>query len=76
MTSLPAERLGLADRGRIAVGAVADITVFDPATVKDRATFQEPHQYPAGVPWVIVNGVPVVEDGAFTSRRPGQVLRR
>lgn len=76
MTSLPAERLGLADRGRIAVGAMADITVFDPATVKDQATFQQPHQYPAGIPWVIVNGVPVVENGAFTSRRPGQVLRR
>lgn len=76
MTSLPAWRLGLADRGRIAEGLVADITVFDPATVKDRATFTEPHQYPEGIRHVVVNGVPVVENGAFTTNRPGRVLRR
>jgi dihydroorotase/N-acyl-D-amino-acid deacylase len=76
MTAMPARRLGLADRGRIAEGLAADLVVFDPATVADRATFEAPHQYPVGIPWVIVNGVPVVEQGAFTDRRPGVVLRR
>jgi dihydroorotase/N-acyl-D-amino-acid deacylase len=76
MTSLPAWRLGRADRGKIAEGLVADITIFDPATVKDRATFTQPHQYPAGIPYVIVNGVPVVDQGRFTAHRPGRVLRR
>ena len=73
---LPARRLGLTDRGKIAEGLVADVTIFDPATVKDRATFTAPHQYPDGIPYVLVNGVPVVEAGVFTSHRPGRVLRR
>lgn len=76
MTSLPAWRLGLTDRGRIAEGMMADITIFDAATVRDRATFTAPHQYPDGIPYVIVNGVPVVDAGAFTLNRPGAVLRR
>jgi dihydroorotase/N-acyl-D-amino-acid deacylase len=76
MTSLPAQRLGLTDRGRIAEGTAADIVVLDPATVMDRATFEAPHQYPDGIPYVIVNGVPVVDAGAYTDARPGQVLRR
>lgn len=76
MTSLPAWRLGLTDRGRVAEGLVADLVVFDPATVSDRATFEEPHQYPVGIPYVIVNGTPVVDGGAFTDARPGQALRR
>ena len=76
MTGLPADRLGLTDRGRIAEGAWADITVFDPATVIDRATFEDPHQYPEGIPFVIVNGVVVVDDGRFTEARPGRALRR
>jgi dihydroorotase/N-acyl-D-amino-acid deacylase len=76
MTSLPAARLGLADRGRVADGMAADLTLFDPASVGDLATFSAPHQYPAGIPWVIVNGVVVVEQGRFTSHRPGKVLRR
>ncbi len=75
MTSLPADRLGLSDRGRIADGAWADLVVLDPATVRDSATFQQPHQYPVGIPWVFVNGVAVVENGAFTDVRPGQLLR-
>ena len=75
MTSLPANRLGLDDRGRIAEGAHADIVVFDPATVVDAATFEAPHQYPIGIPWVIVNGRITVERGAFTATRAGRVLR-
>jgi dihydroorotase/N-acyl-D-amino-acid deacylase len=76
MTSLPADRLGLTDRGRIAEGAAADIVVFDSATVTDRATFEAPHQYPDGIPYVIVNGIPVVDGGTYIDVRPGHVLRR
>jgi dihydroorotase/N-acyl-D-amino-acid deacylase len=76
MTSLPADRLGLGDRGRLVEGAWADLVVFDPARVIDRATFEEPHAYPEGIPYVFVNGVPVVDNGAFRDVRPGRVLRR
>ncbi len=76
MTSLPADRMGLGDRGRIRPGAYADLVVFDPATVVDRASFEDPHQYPGGIPWVVVNGVITVDDGAFLDVRPGRVLRR
>jgi N-acyl-D-amino-acid deacylase len=75
MTSAPADRLGFADRGRIATGKVADLTVFDPATVIDRATFENPHQVPVGIPHVFVGGVAIVRDGAVTGARPGAVLR-
>jgi dihydroorotase/N-acyl-D-amino-acid deacylase len=75
MTSLPAGRMGLSDRGRIAEGAWADITIFDPNTVIDRATFEDPHQYPDGIPYVIVNGIVVVTQGTFGEARPGRVLR-
>jgi N-acyl-D-aspartate/D-glutamate deacylase len=54
----------------------ADIVVFDPATVRDRSTFTEPHQYPEGIRWVIVNGVVTVDDGRFVDARAGTVLRR
>lgn len=76
MTGMPAARLGLKDRGCIAAGCVADITVFDQAKVRDVGTFEDPHRYPEGIPYVIVNGVPVVDGGRFTEARPGQVLRR
>jgi N-acyl-D-amino-acid deacylase len=75
MTSLPAEQFDFADRGRIAPGFAADLVVFDPKTVADRATFEQPHQYPAGIPFVLVNGVFVVRDGRHTGARPGVVLR-
>ncbi len=75
MTMLPAEQIGQSDRGRIAEGAWADITVFDEATIADRATFTDPHQYSVGVHHVVVNGVPVIRNGAFTGARPGHVLR-
>ena len=76
MTSLPAAKLGLPDRGRLAPGAVADVVVFDPAAVVDAATFAEPHRYPRGMPWVLVNGQPVIENGGHTGNRPGRVLTR
>jgi N-acyl-D-amino-acid deacylase len=76
MTSLSADALGLADRGRIQAGAAADLVVFDPAAVLDRATFETPHAAPEGIGAVVVNGVPVVLDGEPTGDTPGRVLRR
>ena len=76
MTEMPARRLGLRDRGRVAAGLSADLVLFDPATVEDRATFTEPHQYPLGIPYVIVNGVVAVDRGAPTAARAGRALRR
>ena len=75
MTSLPADRLGLGDRGRLREGKAADLVILDPATVQDRATFEEPHQYPVGITHVMVNGQWVVRDGQQTDARPGQILR-
>jgi N-acyl-D-amino-acid deacylase len=75
MTSFPAARLGLGDRGLLRPGMKADVTVFDAATVRDTATFERPHQYAEGVSLVLVNGVPVFESGSMTGTRPGRVLR-
>jgi N-acyl-D-amino-acid deacylase len=75
ITSAPADRMRLEGRGRIAVGAVADLVAFDPATVIDRATFEAPHQYPAGMPHVIVNGVVTIRDGEQTGQRGGRGVR-
>ena len=74
MTSVTAERFGLTDRGVIREGGWADLVLFDAATVTDRATFADPQQYPAGIPYVIVNGVVVVEHGEHTGALPGRVL--
>jgi len=76
MTALPAERIGLRERGQVRAGWYADLVVFDPETVIDRSTFQEPHQYPDGIEWVIVNGRITVEDGRFRDVRAGRVLKR
>lgn len=76
MTSLPASRLGLADRGFLKPGAAADVVVFSPVTLNDEATFETPKRYPTGVEQVIVNGVRVVADGEHTGRKPGAVLKR
>jgi N-acyl-D-amino-acid deacylase len=78
MTGMPAARLGggMRDRGVLREGAMADVVVFDPATVADRATFQEPHQFPVGIEYVFVNGVAAVDAGVFTDTRSGRVLKR
>ena len=76
MTALPAARLRLADRGVIAEGAWADLVVFDPAAIRDTATFDEPHQYPAGISWVIVNGQIAVDHSRPTGLLPGVFVPR
>jgi dihydroorotase/N-acyl-D-amino-acid deacylase len=75
MTSLAAQRVGLADRGLVRPGMYADITVFNPATVIDRATFEQPHQTSVGIEYVFVNGQMVLKKGQLTSARPGRGLR-
>jgi N-acyl-D-aspartate/D-glutamate deacylase len=74
MSSLPAQALGLQDRGQLRSGFWADIVLFDPATVADTATFERPKSYPIGVPYVLVNGVVVIDDGKHTGARPGKAL--
>ncbi|HEV2663595.1 MAG TPA: D-aminoacylase [Blastocatellia bacterium] len=74
MTSLPAQRLGLHDRGLLRPGMKADVVIFDAARVRDRATFADPHQYAEGVSFVIVNGSIVLDDGKMTEARPGRPL--
>jgi N-acyl-D-amino-acid deacylase len=76
MTSLPATRLGRSDLGRIAPGSQADVVVFDPETVGENATYENPHRYSRGVDYVIVNGQMVIEDGKDTGAAAGRVLRR
>jgi N-acyl-D-amino-acid deacylase len=75
LTTLPAENLGLKERGRLQAGYFADVVVFDPATVNDRATFAEPHQLAEGMKHVFVNGQQVVRDGEVTGTLPGRVVR-
>jgi dihydroorotase/N-acyl-D-amino-acid deacylase len=75
MTSLAAHRVGLKDRGLVLPGFAADITVFDPNTIMDQATFERPHQASVGVKYVFVNGVAVLDDGKMTAARPGRGLR-
>jgi len=75
MTAMPAEQLGLADRGTLKIGHAADVVVFNFKTIIDKATFQAPHQYPEGIDAVLVNGLPVVLNGVHTETRPGRVLR-
>lgn len=75
MTSMNADKISLKDRGLLKEGYWADVTVFDPKTVADRATYENPHQYPVGIPYVIVNGQPVVDAGNHTGALPGAVLR-
>jgi len=76
MTSAPAQKMGFRDRGVLREGYKADVTVFDPATVKDEATFTDPHRYASGIKHVLVNGVPVIMDGEYTGALPGKTLRK
>ena len=75
LTLLPAETLSIRERGRLAPGYFADITIFDPATINDHATFADPHHYSTGVKHVLVNGVPIVTDGEHTGATPGRAVR-
>jgi dihydroorotase/N-acyl-D-amino-acid deacylase len=74
MSALPAQRLGLVDRGVLRPGLKADVAIFDPAKVRDTATFEKPHAYADGVTYVIINGEVAFESGAMTAARSGRVL--
>jgi N-acyl-D-amino-acid deacylase len=76
MTSLPARTFGFRDRGLVREGFAADLVLFDPDRVQDKASYQQPHQFSEGFDFVLVNGTPVVEDGKLTGARPGRILRR
>ncbi len=76
MTSFNAEKLGIEDRGTIAAGMKADLAVFDPDLVLDQATFENPHQFPVGIDYVVVNGVVTLEKGEYTGVRSGRILRK
>ena len=83
MSGLSAKTLGLSDaskvdvpRGLIRKGFAADILIFDPQNIRDKATYENPHQLAEGLDWVVVNGVPVIEDGKFTENQPGKVIRK
>lgn len=75
MTSMSADQIGQRERGRLASGMFADLTIFDPETIADRATYTDPHQFPAGIRHVIVNGTTVIDNGALTGAMPGRVLK-
>jgi dihydroorotase/N-acyl-D-amino-acid deacylase len=75
MTSLPASRMRLTDRGVLRPGMRADVVAFDPDQVRERSTYSDPTHYSEGIPYVVVNGVLVVDEGRITSARPGRILR-
>ena len=75
MTSLPAQTFGFRDRGMVREGFAADLVIFDEKMIGDRATFEKPHQYPAGISYVLVNGGLVLANEQMTGERPGQALR-
>lgn len=76
LTASPAARLGLYDRGIVKEGLAADLVIFDPETIQDRATLENPHQYPEGIPYVFVNGEMVIENGTHSGKLPGKVLTK
>ena len=76
MTGMAAARIGLRERGLVQPGYFADLTIFDPATVKDESTYPDPHRYPTGIPYVVINGTLVVDDNHTVARRTGHVLTR
>jgi N-acyl-D-amino-acid deacylase len=75
LTSFPASNLGLKDRGHLAPGMMADVAIFDPATIADKATFEQPQQFAVGMRHVMVNGQPVMLNGEMTKARPGRAVR-
>jgi N-acyl-D-amino-acid deacylase len=75
MTSAPAQKMGLWDRGLLREGMWADITVFNPNTIIDHATFDDPHRHPSGIEYVVINGQLVISHGAHTGILAGRVLR-
>lgn len=75
LSALPAQTLGIEDRGRLEVGRYADVVIFDPATIADRSTFADPHRYAVGMRHVFINGVQVLADGEHTGARPGRFVR-
>ncbi|HEY0026702.1 MAG TPA: D-aminoacylase [Allosphingosinicella sp.] len=75
LSALPADNLRISDRGRLKVGNFADVAVFDPAKIGDRATYEQPHAYAVGMRHVLVNGVPVLRDGSHTGASPGRAIR-
>jgi N-acyl-D-amino-acid deacylase len=75
LTSLPAKNLKLKQRGMLREGYFADVVVFNPDTIRDHATFADPHQYSTGVQHVIVNGVPVLSNGEHTGATPGRFVK-
>jgi N-acyl-D-amino-acid deacylase len=75
LTSLPAANLRIKERGQLAPGYFADIVVFDPKTIADHATYEQPHRYATGVRHVWVNGIQVLKDGEHTGQKPGRVVR-
>jgi len=74
MTGMPAGKLRLKDRGLVRPGFAADLVVFDPVTVKDTATYADPHRHPTGIPYVVVNGAVVVDQGRMNPAGTGRVL--
>jgi N-acyl-D-aspartate/D-glutamate deacylase len=75
ITLLPASTLGIKDRGFLQAGNYADVVIFDPKHISDRATWTAPHQYPEGIRFVIVNGEVVIDDGEFSGKLAGKILR-
>jgi N-acyl-D-amino-acid deacylase len=76
ITSMPARVMGLKDRGMVREGFRADLVVFDPGTIRDNATFDNPHRFPDGIALVVVDGKPVVKKGQLTGHRAGEMLKR
>ncbi len=76
MTLLPAKAMGLKDRGQIVEGTKADITIFNPKTILDQATFEDPHRYSVGIEYVLINGKLAVEQGLFNPIKSGKVLKK
>ena len=72
---MPADKLGFSDRGRLQEGKAADVVILNYDTIQDKATFTEPHQYPDGIPYVIVNGELVINNGEHTGAMSGQVIK-